>query len=186
MSALNTFEEEIQDRKRKELAILNSLLDEKKNRVAQIKNERLTEIKEKYDSESDNKAKREFARITESARLDAKKILFDAINSTMSTALDSIKVELKNNTKKADYKKTLEDMVLYAKKYLGDDIIVSCKESDVPYLKEKKVTIGSSISSMGGFIAVDKSQSREIDLTFEELLENHEDEIKNFLYEKMI
>jgi len=49
MSALNTFEEEIQDRKRKELAILNSLLDEKKDRVAQIKNERLTEIKEKYD-----------------------------------------------------------------------------------------------------------------------------------------
>ena len=186
MSALNTFEEEIQDRKRKELAILNSLLDEKKDRVAQIKNERLTEIKEKYDSESDNKAKREFARITESARLDAKKILFDAINSTMSTALDSIKVELKNNTKKADYKKTLEDMVLYAKRYLGDDIIVRCRESDVPYLKEKKVTIGSSISTMGGIIAGDKSQSREIDLTFEELLENHEDEIKNFLYEKMI
>jgi len=106
MSALNTFEEEIQDRKRKELAILNSLLDEKKDRVAQIKNERLTEIKEKYDSESDNKAKREFARITESARLDAKKILLDAINSTMSTALDSIKVELKNNTKKADYNET--------------------------------------------------------------------------------
>jgi vacuolar-type H+-ATPase subunit E/Vma4 len=39
---------------------------------------------------------------------------------------------------------------------------------------------------MVGFIAVDKTQSREIDLTFEELLENHEDEIKNFLYEKMI
>ncbi len=51
MSALNTFEEEIQDRKRKELAILNSLLDEKKNRVAQIKNEKLTEIKEKYENE---------------------------------------------------------------------------------------------------------------------------------------
>ena len=49
-----------------------------------------------------------------------------------------------------------------------------------------KVTVGSSISTMGGIFAVDKSQSREIDLTFEELLENHEDEIKNFLYEKMI
>ena len=55
MSALNTFEEEIQDRKRKELAILNSLLDEKKNRVAQIKNEKLTEIKEKYENEAENK-----------------------------------------------------------------------------------------------------------------------------------
>ena len=51
MSALNTFEEEIQDRKRKELVILNSLLDEKKNRVAQIKNEKLNEIKEKYENE---------------------------------------------------------------------------------------------------------------------------------------
>lgn len=59
-------------------------------------------------------------------------------------------------------------------------------EPDIPYLKEMKVRIGSSISTMGGIVAVDKSQSREIDLTFEELLENHEDEIKNFLYEKMI
>ncbi len=186
MSALNTFEEEIQDRKRKELAILNSLLDEKKNRVAQIKNEKLIEIKEKSENEAENKSQREFARITESARLEAKKILFDAINTNMSTALDAIRNELKNNTKKADYKKTLEKMVLYAKKYLGDDIIVNCRESDVPYLKEMKVTIGSSISTMGGIVAIDKSQSREIDLTFEELLENNEDEIKNFLYEKMI
>ncbi len=186
MSALNTFDEEIQDRKRKELAILNSLLDEKKNRVAQIKNEKLIEIKEKYKNEAENKAQREFARITESARLEAKKILFDAINMHMITALDSIKEELKNNIRRADYKKIFESMVLYAKRYLGDDITVNCREPDIPYLKEMKVRIGSSISTMGGIVAVDKSQSREIDLTFEELLENHEDEIKNFLYEKMI
>ena len=55
MSALNTFEEEIQDRKRKEFTILNSLLDEKKNRIAQIKNEKLKEIKEKYENEAENK-----------------------------------------------------------------------------------------------------------------------------------
>ncbi len=186
MSALNTFEEEIQDRKKKELAILNSLLDEKKNRIAQIKDEKLREIKEKYENEAENKAQREFARITESARLEAKKILFDAINTNMSTALEAIKRELKNYTKKADYKKTLEKMVLYSKRHLGDDIIIKCREADIPYLKEMKVTIGSNISTMGGIVAIDKSQSREIDLTFEELLENHEDEIKNFLYEKMI
>ena len=186
MSALNTFEEEIQDRKKKELAILNSSLDEKKNRVSEIKNEKLMEIKEKYDTEADNKFQREFARITESARLEAKKILFDAINLNMSAALESIKQELTNNTKKADYKKMLEKMVLYAKRYLGDDMTVKCRESDVQYLKDMRITIGSNISTMGGIIAVDKSQSREIDLTFEELLENHEDEIKNFLYEKMI
>ena len=91
MSALNTFEQEIQDRKKKELAILNSLLDEKKNRISQIKNEKLREIKEKSENEAENKAQREYARITESARLEAKKILFDAINTNMSTLL--LKVE---------------------------------------------------------------------------------------------
>ena len=186
MSALNTFEQEIQDRKKKELAILNSLLDEKKNRIAQIKNEKLREIEEKYENEAENKAQREYARITESARLEAKKVLFDAINTNMSTSVEAIKHELKNYPKKADYKKTLEKMILYAKRHLGDDIIIKCRESDIPYLKEMNVIIGSSISTMGGIIAVDKSQSKEIDLTFEELLENHEDEIKNFLYEKMI
>ena len=186
MSALNTFEQEIQDRKKKELAILNSLLDEKKNRNSQIKNEKLREIEEKSENEAENKAQREYARITESARLEAKKILFDAINTNMSTSVDAIKNELKNYTKKADYKKTLEKMILYAKRHLGDDITVKCRESDIPYIKDMKVIMGSSISTMGGIMAVDKSQSKEIDLTFEELLENQEDEIKNFLYEKMI
>src|SRR5688572_19375758 len=106
MSALNTFEQEIQDRKKKELAILNSLLDDKKNRITQIKNEKVREIEEKSENEAENKAQREYARITESARLEAKKILFDAINKNMSTSVDAIKHELKNYTKKADYKKT--------------------------------------------------------------------------------
>ena len=47
MSALNTFEEEIQDRKRKEFTILNSLLDEKKNRVAQNKKRKTNRNKRK-------------------------------------------------------------------------------------------------------------------------------------------
>jgi len=186
MSALNTFDEEIQDRKKKELSILNFMLDDKKEKIEAIKAEKLKDIQDKYKSEAENKSQREYSRITESARLDSKKILFDVINSNMHSAFDSIKNELESFTKKSDYKKTLEQMVLFAKREFGDDITIRCRESDISNINELKVNAGPTISTMGGIIVVDKTGTRELDLTFEELLENHEDEIKNFLYEKMV
>lgn len=186
MSALNTFDEEIQDRKKKELSILNSLLDDKKAKIEAIKAEKLKDIKEKYDNEAESKSQREYSRITEGARLESKKIMFDVINSNMDSAFDSIKHELKSFTKKSDYKKTLEQMVSFAKRQFGDDITIRCRESDNSIFKELNVNIGPPINTLGGIIAVDKTGTRELDLTFEELLENHEDEIKNFLYEKMV
>ncbi|HEU5119794.1 MAG TPA: V-type ATP synthase subunit E [Candidatus Nitrosocosmicus sp.] len=186
MSALNTFDEEIQDRKKKELSILNSLLDDKKEKIDAIKAEKLKDIKDKYENEAQNKSQREYSRITESARLESKKILFDVINANMHSAFDSIKHELESFTKKSDYKKTLEQMVLFAKRQFDNDITVRCRENDISIIKELNVNAGSPINTIGGIIAVDKTGTRELDLTFEELLENHEDEIKNFLYEKMV
>ena len=186
MSALNTFDEEIQDRKKKELSILNSLLDDKKAKIETIKAEKLKDIKDKYANEAESKSQREYSRITESARLESKKILFDVINSNMDSAFDSIKHELKAFTKKSEYKKTLERMVLFAKQQFGNDVTIRCRESDNTIIKELKANLGTPIATVGGLIAVDKTGTRELDLTFEELLENHEDEIKNFLYEKMV
>lgn len=186
MSALNTFDEEIQDRKKKELSILNSLLDDKKAKIEAIQAEKLKDIKDKYASEAENKSQREYSRITESARLESKKILFDVINANMNSAFDSIKHELKAFTKKSEYTKILERMVLFAKRELGDDVTVRCRESDNQMIKDLKANVGTHIGTIGGIIAIDKTGTRELDLTFEELLENHEDEIKNFLYEKMV
>jgi vacuolar-type H+-ATPase subunit E/Vma4 len=39
---------------------------------------------------------------------------------------------------------------------------------------------------MGGILAEDERGNREIDLTFEELLRVHEDDIKNLLLERMM
>lgn len=186
MSALNTFDEEIQERKRKELSVLNSLLEEKKTKTLEIKTSKISDIKEKYENDAENKSQREFARITESARLEAKKILFDKINLNMNSAFEIIKRELKNYTKKAEYKKSLEKMVQFAKAQFGDDVVICCRDTDIPLLKDMNVTVGPQINTMGGITATDKGGRRGLDLTFEELLENNEDELKNFLYEKMV
>ena len=117
-------------------------------------------------------------------RLQAKKIMFDAINENLESAFDVIKQEIKNYVKLSQYKKTLEIMVNTSKKKLDQNIIVHCREEDRTVLKEMGVTIGSTIQTLGGIIAENNDGTKEIDLTFEELLRTHEDEVKGFLTER--
>jgi vacuolar-type H+-ATPase subunit E/Vma4 len=48
------------------------------------------------------------------------------------------------------------------------------------------IIFGPSIQTIGGILAEDKNGTRELDLTFEELIRTHEDDVKNFLLERMI
>jgi vacuolar-type H+-ATPase subunit E/Vma4 len=48
------------------------------------------------------------------------------------------------------------------------------------------VTIGSSIQTLGGIVVENKEGTKELDLTFEELLRTHEDEVKGLILERML
>ena len=79
----------------------------------------------------------------------------------------------------------LEKLVAYSKKVLAKDIIIHCREEDKSFFKSG-VKVGSTITTLGGFIAENKEGTKELDLTFEELLRNNEDEIKNTILEKIL
>jgi vacuolar-type H+-ATPase subunit E/Vma4 len=53
-------------------------------------------------------------------------------------------------------------------------------------LNGMNITLGSSIQTIGGILAENKMGTMELDLTFEELLRTHEDEIQNFLLERLM
>ncbi|KFI17971.1 hypothetical protein IB75_16930, partial [Nitrosococcus oceani C-27] len=91
------------------------------------------------------KSEREQARIIEASKLQAKKIMFDAINSNMQSAFTVIQQEIETYTKSPQYKKSLETMVNNAKKKLGQNIIVHCREEDKSILKELGVTTSKSV-----------------------------------------
>ena len=97
-----------------------------------------------------------------------------------------IKQELGNNANTSDYKKILEKMVKTAKKTFDNKIIIHCRKEDKSILKAKGITIGSSIQTLGGIIVENSSSTKEIDLTFEELLRTYEDEIKTTILEKIL
>jgi vacuolar-type H+-ATPase subunit E/Vma4 len=184
--SIETFVHEIESRKKKDIESLDSELAKKKAATQSSKNTSIRELQERYANEAKTKSEREKARIVEAGRLQAKKILFDAINANLDSTFNVIKEELKNYTKTPQYKKVLETMINSAKKRLDQKITVRCREEDRTILKNMDVTIGSSIQTLGGIIAENKNGTKELDLTFEELLRTHEDEIKNTILERIL
>ena len=184
--SIDQFVDEIQNRKKNELADLDKKLNDKKSETDSKKNSAVKELKENYANEAKTKAEREGARIVEAGKLEAKKILFDAINKNLDSTFDVIKKELDGYSKKPEYKQVIQKLIVYSKKVLAKKIIIHCREEDKSFFKDKDIKIGSVIQTLGGIIAENKEKTKEIDLTFEELLRNNEDEIKNTILEKIL
>ena len=183
--SIETFLLEIENRKKREIEGLEKDLTEKKAKLQAEMNYTVKEIQERFTIEAKIKSEREHGRIIEAAKLQSKKILFDAINSNMQSAFNVIQQEIGNYTKSTQYKEALETMINTSKKKLGQNIVVHCREEDKTLLKDLGVTAGKSIKTLGGIIAENKEGTKELDLTFEELLRTHEDQIKSFLSERM-
>lgn len=183
--SVETFLLEIENRKKREVESLEKDLAENKSKLQAEMDAAVKEIQEKFATEAKVKSEREYARIIEAAKLQTKKIMFDAINTNMQSAFNVIKQEIEIYTKSPQYKKALETMVNSSKKKLGQNIVVHCRDEDKSTLKDMGVTIGKSIKTLGGIVAENREGTKELELTFEELLRTNEDQIKSFLSERM-
>jgi V/A-type H+/Na+-transporting ATPase subunit E len=187
MARLDIFIQEIENRKEREISLLESTLVEKKAEIKHKKENTIKELQEQYIQEAKVKSQKESARIVEAAKLTAKKILFEAINTNMDYTFDIIKKEMKNYVRNPEYKNLLKKMITYAKNTLGSDIIIHCRSADNSLFKELNIPIsGSPINTLGGILSENKEGTRQLDLTFEELLRTREDDIKSFLLERMV
>jgi V/A-type H+/Na+-transporting ATPase subunit E len=186
MARLDIFIQEIENRKVQEIRLLESTLAEKKAEIEHSKEITLKGLQDQYLADSKTKSQKEFARIVEAAKLNAKKILFEAINANMDSTFGVIKQEMENYVQNPEYKNLLKKMINYAKNTLGPDIIIHCRGKDNSIVQELNIPIGgSSINTVGGILAENKEGTRELDLTFEELLRSREDDVKGFLVERM-
>ena len=184
--SIDTFLHEIENRKKKDIENLDKELTDKKSETEIKKHTAIKELQEHYSKEAKIKSEREASRIVEAGKLEAKKILFDAINKNLDSTFDAIKQDLSNYTKTSEYKKVLQKMVETSKKRLGKKILIHCREEDQAVFNSEDITIGFSIQTLGGIIAENNDGKKEMDLTFEELLRTLEDEIKASILEKMM
>ncbi len=147
--SIDQFVNEIQNRKKNDLAALDKKLNDKKSETNAKKNSAVKELNDSYANEAKTKAEREGARIVEAGKLEAKKILFDAINKNLDSTFDVIKKELDGYSKKPEYKKVMQKLVDYSKKMLAKEIVVHCRNEDKSFFKSG-VKVGSTIQTLGG------------------------------------
>jgi len=86
--SIDVFLDEIENRKKKEITNLDKELDDKKSEAGIKKNTTIKEFQEHYSKEAKTKSEREASRIVEAGKLEAKKILFDAINKNLDSTFD--------------------------------------------------------------------------------------------------
>jgi V/A-type H+-transporting ATPase subunit E len=187
MARLDVFIQEIENRKQQDIQALEKKLSEKNEEIRHTKETTIHELQNQYNEEAKIKSQKEYARIVEASKLQAKKILFESINENMNSTFDIIKQEMKNYVQKPEYKNLLKKMINYAKNTLGSDAIIHCRTNDNSILKEMNIPIvDPPINTLGGILAEDKQGTRELDLTFEELLRTKEDGVKGFLLERLM
>ena len=184
--SIEIFIQEIENRKKKDISIIEKQLNEKKLEIENQKTSKIQELKQSFEKDANSRSERDAARILEGGKLDAKKILFDAINKNLDSTFDIIKKDLGEYTQNPEYKNILKKMIKTSKNALGENITIHLKEEDKSFFNDSDVTLGSTIQTLGGIIAENSDGTKELDLTFEELLRNNEDEIKTSILEEIL
>lgn len=180
--AAETLLREVEDKRKKALEAIES------EYAAKIEDIRKNAEREKKSSQESAKrqalelSQRERIRIDGSAKLQAKKMIFDATEKMLESNLAALKQTLSDWAGTKEYQDLLPKMVKYASKRLGGEIKVACRAADVAVLKKSGIEVASSnLNTMGGFRAEKKDGTLELDLTLEEILRGREDEVRRLI-----
>jgi vacuolar-type H+-ATPase subunit E/Vma4 len=176
---------EVEEKRKKTVAMLEAEYSAKKDEVSRKANEQKAYIADSSKREADSLTQRERIRIGGAAKLQSKKMMFDATEKMLENNVAALKEVLADYADSKEYNEMLAKMVKYAKRRLGGNITVWGREKDSAALKKHDVKVGSTyLETMGGFKATNASGTLELDLTFEELLRSREEEARAFMLGK--
>jgi len=170
---------EVEDRRKKALEQLEAEYAAKKAEVLKRTEEERSYIQSSSRKEGLALAEKERTRITGATKLHAKKMVFDATEKMLETNVESVRKSLEELAQSKEYPDLLTRMVRYASKRLGEGMGVVCRPADASVLRKAGATVVSSnLNSIGGFKAESEDATLELDLTFEEVLRNREEQVR--------
>jgi len=83
------------------------------------------------------------------------------------------------------YRKIVEELIKRAKREMKDFYIVATREEDKKIAEKMGVEVKTMKKGIGGIIAKSKDGSKEMDLTFDSMLERKEEEIRIAIAKKL-
>ena len=173
---------EVEEKRKKTIQMLEEEYSAKSAEVTSRASEQRIYISESSKKEAASLSQRERIRISGAAKLQAKKMVFDATEKMLENNIAALKQALSDLSGSKDYSELLSRMLAYASKRLGGNIGVKCRSADAATIKKLGAkVVSSNLDSAGGFQAISSDGTLELDLTFEELLRNREEEARAFI-----
>jgi len=180
--AVDSLLKEVEEKRKMTLQMLETEYSAKKAEVTSRASEQRAYISESSKKEATSLAQRERIRIGGAAKLRSKKMIFDATEKMLESNLADLKQVLADIAQSKDYPELLSRMVSYASRRLGGNIGIKSRPADSAVLKKLGVkVVSSNLESVGGFKATNGDGTLELDLTFEELLRNREEEARGLI-----
>jgi vacuolar-type H+-ATPase subunit E/Vma4 len=180
---LDRLAEQIQSQSRKQLADEQARLEAETQRIAADRDARVTKVRDDILRQADVEATRERAQRIAGAKMQAKKLEYEAEERALALSLDSVRQHLAGFTASDDYALLLKRMYQVAVDRFGKDVKITGRAEDAARLKSiaGKGFQATPAPILGGLIAETSDGSRRLVLSFDELLRYREAAVRDLL-----
>ncbi len=174
---------EIEARGKEELAREESRAGSEKAGHLAERERRIGQLRHDLAQSASADAARERAQRVAAAKLQARKLLYEAREKRMVESLGATRQLLEEFTESDEYKELLKRMLAAAQSQLGKDLKVSGRSEDAAVLKSVagRAYVATPVEVLGGLVAETSDGARRLNLTFDELLRLREDKVRDLL-----
>ncbi len=167
-------------------AELRATLDHEKAEAARIaadRDQKIAELRANAQRATEADVARERAQRVAAAKLQARKMLYEARERRLEDGLKETRTLLANYTASPAYPAVLKRMTEVAARSLGKQLRISGRADDAAVLAKVagKAFDPTPQPILGGLVAETTDQSRRLNLSFDELLRLREDEVRELL-----
>ncbi|MFI5413348.1 MAG: V-type ATP synthase subunit E [Candidatus Lutacidiplasmatales archaeon] len=181
--SLESLVEEIRRRGEAELSAVTAGRDAELSKLVAERDRRIEEVRVGSARATDAEVARERAQRLAGAKLQARKLLYEAREKRLSSAMGETRTILQEYTRSAQYPAALKRMVAVANDTLGKGIRISGRAEDAALLARVsgKGFDPTPQPIVGGLVAETPDGSRRLNLSFDELLRLREDRVREIL-----
>lgn len=174
---------EIESKGSAELAAAEQRLAATRSALERDRDHRIKELTDSIGRAGEEESTRLRQRQLAGAKMQARKLEYEARERALSSSLDGARGLLGEYTRSGEYSEALKRMYRYATDRLGKDLKVAGRAEDASLLKSiaGKGFDPAPEPILGGLVASSADGSRRLTLSFDELLRLRESELRELL-----
>ena len=182
---LEKLKQEVLDEAEKQARAITAETEREKEKILGEARTKAKAVVEENRRHGEARAKEMAVELKASALLQAKRIESEAMEEAVESVLHEVRRGLEEIAKSGHYEKIFDSLAAQAIRALGEKEFVLKANAKDKKLAAKHGRVGEAIGTIGGVIAAKADGSIQINNTFEALLEENEEKLKQKAFEHL-